>query len=142
MFLLVDRGSNLCAELMIERLPEIDDHLCSIPTKSPWGTGLNERSHRYFYKSIYRLILQHNFNIGNDHKALLVDNEIGCNFANHNNNVVQPYHPFGVMPCVIGSLDDSRPLSERTALIHLARQETDTIRARELLTQSIVLSFL
>lgn len=106
-YVLVDRGSNLAAELMKEKLHEVEAQLCPIPTKAPWGIGLDERFYRYCHKSIDRLLLQTDYDAGHDLEVLLADVEVGWNFAQHTNNVLLHYNRFGVMPRFIGSLDES-----------------------------------
>lgn len=140
MFTIVDRGSNLAAEYMKDKLHDVDSQLLPIPVEAPWGIGLNERSHRYLHKSFDRLLLQPGYNTGHDHEVLLADAEMGWNFAQHSNNIVPHYHRFGSMPRIIGALDERTRLSERVALIHLARQETATLRARDFISRALDMS--
>ena len=139
-FTIVDRGSNLAAELMKEKLHDVESQLLPIPVEAPWGIGLNERSHRYLHKSIYSLLLQPGYSTGHDQEVLLADAEMGWNFAHHSNNIIPHYHRFGSMSRIIGALDESTRLSKRIALMHLARQETATLRARDFISRALDVS--
>lgn len=102
-----------------------------IPSEASWSLGINKRSHRYIHKSIDRLILERNYSVGPELEVLLPNVEVGWNSAQHNNNVLSHYHRFGVMPCIVGSLDNLSRLNERIALMELARRETDQLRAED-----------
>lgn len=62
------------------------------------------------------------------------------NFAHHFKNIISHYHRFGSMRRIIGALDDSTHLSKRTVLMHLARQETATLRAPSFVSRAINMS--
>lgn len=136
-YVIVDRGSNLAAEYMKNKLHEVDSQLCPIPTEAPWGIGLNERSHRYLHKSINRLLLQRDYDTGHEHQVLLADVETGWNYALHTNNVIPHYHRFGIMPRSIGNLEECPRLTERIALMELARKETECLRARNFISRAL-----
>lgn len=136
-YVLVDRGSNLAAEFMKEKLHEVDAQLCPIPKEAPWGIGLNERSHHYLHKSIHRLLLQKDYDTGHNHEVLLSDVEVGWNYAQHSNNVLLHYHRFGIMPRLLVTLDESPRITERVALMHLARQETEKLRTLDFILRAL-----
>lgn len=123
--------------MMREKLHEVESQLCPILTEALWGIGLNERAHRYIHKEIDRLLLQSDYDTVHDHEILLADVEMGWNYALHANNILPHFQRFGIMPRVIGALDESPRLTERIALMHISRQETETLRARDVLTKAL-----
>lgn len=72
-YVLVDLASNFAAELMKEKLHDVETQRCAIPTEAPWGVGLNERSHRYLHKSMDRVPLQVNYDTGHGPEVLWAD---------------------------------------------------------------------
>lgn len=97
-YVYVDSGSKLSADLMKQELHEVDSKLCTVPCEAPRGIGLNERTRRYLQKSIDGLLLQNDYDTGQDHEILLDDIEIGWNHAKHANNILPRYHRLGIMP--------------------------------------------
>lgn len=81
MYVYVDQGSNISAELMKEMIHEVYSQLCPVLTEAPWGIGLNEESHQYLQKIIDRIIFQKDYDTGQDHEVQLADVEIGWNYA-------------------------------------------------------------
>lgn len=140
MFTIVDRGSNLAAEYMKDKLHDVDSQLLPIPFEALWGIGLSERPHRYIHKSIDRLLLQPGYSTGHDHEVLLADIEMGWNFADHSNKIMLHYHRFEAMPRIIGALDESTRLSESITLMHLARRKTATLRERDYISRALDMS--
>lgn len=134
---LVERGSNLNAQLMRDQLHKVQSQLLPIPTEAPWSLGINERSHRYIHNSIDRLLLQRDYSVGYHLEVLLADVEVGWNFTQQSNNVLPHYHRFGIMPKIIGKLGESSRLNERIALMELARRETDQLRALDFVLLSL-----
>lgn len=94
--MLVDRGSNVGAELMKEKLHEVEAQLSPIPTEAPFGVGLNARSHRYLHKSIDLLLLQKDYGT-HEVEVLLADVNAGWNSTQHANSVLPHYSWFCVM---------------------------------------------
>lgn len=135
-YVIVDRGSNLFAEYMKRELHEVESQLFPVPTEAPWGIKLNERSHRYMHK-IDWLLRQSQYYTGNYHEVLLPKAATGWNYALHKNNVLPHYHRLGIMPRTIASLDEFSRLSERVALIELARIETASLRACDFITRAL-----
>lgn len=74
-YVLVDRGSNLAAELMRETFREDEAQLCLIPTEAQWEIGLYERSHRHLYKRLQCPLFRKDHIVGCKLKVLLVDVE-------------------------------------------------------------------
>lgn len=119
-YVIVHRGSNLSVKLINERLHQFESQLLPIPAKAPWDIGLNEQQHRYLYKSVDLLLLQQHCDTCHDHEFFRADKEMGWNFAPRTNNTIPHYHRFGLMPRIIGALDESPLLNECIALIHMA----------------------
>lgn len=134
---LVDRGTSFCAELMKRNLHNVGRQLLPIPAEASWGTRLNEQFHCYLCKSLERLLLLKDMDIRREQKVLLADVATVWNFAQHTVNILRHYQRFGVMPKFIGSLSESPHLSERTALMSLARQESKTFRARAFIFRAL-----
>lgn len=63
-YVLVDLDSNLAAELPKENIHWVKAQLCPIPTRAPWGIGLDIRSDRYLHKNIDRLLIQNDYCVG------------------------------------------------------------------------------
>lgn len=58
MYVLVHRGSNLCMNLVKQKLHEVKSQLIPIPTKASSDIETNERSYCYLQKSIDMFLLQ------------------------------------------------------------------------------------
>lgn len=57
-YVIVDRGSNISAEWMKDRVHGVESLLLRVSTEATWGIGLNEGLHRYFHRSNDRLLRQ------------------------------------------------------------------------------------
>lgn len=57
-FVIVDCGSDLAAELKKEKLHEVESQFVPILTELSWGIGFKERSLHYLFKSIDRPLLK------------------------------------------------------------------------------------
>lgn len=136
-YIIVNRSLSLSTEHMKTKIYEFELQHGHIPTEAPWGIGLNERSHRYIHKSITRLLLEKNCETELEHKELLAEEKTGWNYAQHTNKIRPLYHRFGIMPRIIGSLDEISRLTERVALVQLVRQEKDTPRARDFISRAL-----
>lgn len=137
MYVPADRRPNLVAELMKGKLHENEAQLCPNLAEAPRGIGLNARSHRYPHKSVDFLLLRKDYNTGHEPELLLADVEVGWNSAQQTRNINPHYNRFGIMPQLTDYLYESPRLMERIALMHLAREETDTVLARDFLARAL-----
>lgn len=135
--MLVDRGSDLAAEIIKEKLHRVKAQLCPILTEESWGIGINERSRRYLQKNIDRLLLRKIYDTGHDLEVFLADDEVGWDFALHTDNIFPNYNHFQPMSRFIGLLDERRRLTKRTGLMTLARKETETLCDRDFIAKAL-----
>ena len=122
---------------MAESLRTLDSQLCPIPTEASWSIGSNERSHRFLHKATDRLLSDPQFDPGHDLSRLLAEIEIVWNCTQHTNRILPHLHRFGIMPRVLGELDNSPTTRERIALMELLRTETERTRAEKVISSAI-----
>ena len=136
-FTIVDRGRNLTNDYMVSQLHLLQSQLCPIPTEAPWSIGTNERSHGFLHRAIDKLQESQFLDCSNDVDVLLSEVEMSWNFVQHVNNVLPHYQRFGDMPRQLGNREIAPTTRERIALMELARQHTEQLRAEHTILRAL-----
>ena len=131
-FTVVDRGTNLAAKYMAEKLNLIQSQLIPIPTEAPWSLGHNERSHRYIYIAIDKIMTA---DPTTEIENLLSEVEMAWNFSQHADREIPHFNRFGTMPRILGEGNDTT-VQQRISLQELIRLETDHIRTSKLIKRA------
>ena len=136
-YTIVDRERNLTNEFMKSQLRIIQSQLCPIPTEAPWSIGNNERSHGFIHRVLDKLQKGSTLNCTDDIDVILGEAEMAWNFVQHNQTHIPHYNRFGIMPRTLGETDSCPSIRSRIALMELAREHTDKIRAEHVILRAL-----
>lgn len=137
MYVPVDHGSGLCMGLMKWKLYMRRVNSYPFQSKNSSVLGLLNNFIATYTKILIGVYSRNAWMLDTATNFLLADVKIGWNFTEHTNNTLPHFHRFGVLPKVFESLSENFCWSERTTLMNLARNRTETIRIPAFISRSI-----